>query len=181
MQAAASASLSGSTVFSNSAGYGAGIETSGLLTVTDSAIKANHASMRAAGCGIWTVRSRWCAPRFTASVHEKAAASTVMATMSNYHVNIVSNATGTDGGGIYHDGGTFFVTNATISNNYAAGNGGGIYQNWDDNLVLRNVTLSENQAAGFGGGITMWRVLRCSTMSRWPTTLRRWECTLRRK
>jgi predicted outer membrane repeat protein len=70
-----------------------------------------------------------------------------------YTVNVINNqATGSDGGGIYHTGGTFFVTNATISGNRAKLDGGGIHQNSGDNLVLRNVTISGNQAERFGGG-----------------------------
>jgi hypothetical protein len=72
-------------------------------------------------------------------------------------VNIVGNvATETNGGGLYHGGGTAFVENATISGNRAsdaAGNGGGVHQNSDDNLVMNNVTLVENQAGFLGGGI----------------------------
>ncbi len=155
VQAAASASLSGSSVFSNSAGYGAGIENSGLLTVTDSVINANQALN--VGGGLWNLGGRITLLRTTVqgnSAREGGGINSYGAHVELMDVNVVDNrAAGTDGGGVYHGGGTFFVTNATISNNYAAGNGGGIYQNSDDNLVLRNVTLSENQAAGFGGGI----------------------------
>jgi hypothetical protein len=72
-------------------------------------------------------------------------------------VNIINNVTtGAHGGGIYHGGGTAFITNATISGNHAAGvsaNGGGIYQNSDDNLTLTNVTLANNRAGALGGGL----------------------------
>ena len=70
-------------------------------------------------------------------------------------VNLVDNvATGTHGG-LYHGGGTAFVTNATISGNRASdptANGGGVYQNADDNLVMTNVTLVNNYAGALGGG-----------------------------
>ena len=44
------------------------------------------------------------------------------------------------------------VTGTTISNNTAAGNGGGIY-NGGPNLTVTDCTLSGNTAAA-GGGIT---------------------------
>ena len=80
------------------------------------------------------------------------------------NANIVGNiATSTHGGGIFHGGGTMFVTNATISGNMASGtsaNGGGIYQNSDDNLTLTNVTLMDNQAGLFGAVSTTMAAMR---------------------
>ncbi|HNA90340.1 MAG TPA: S-layer homology domain-containing protein, partial [Anaerolineales bacterium] len=55
------------------------------------------------------------------------------------------------GGGLYHGGGTAFLTNLTISGNQAA-NGGGIYQSSDDNLTLTHATVVNNSASSLGGG-----------------------------
>jgi hypothetical protein len=150
----ASALIQGSTIQSNQAAYGAGLENSGVVTVTDSLLHDNRAEN--VGGGLWNLTGRVVMTRTTVSANrafEGGGINSYGDHVELYAVNVINNqATGSDGGGIYHTGGTFFVTNATISGNRAKLDGGGIHQNSGDNLVLRNVTISGNQAERFGGG-----------------------------
>jgi hypothetical protein len=150
----ASALIQGSTIQSNQAAYGAGLENSGVVTVTDSLLHDNRAEN--VGGGLWNLTGRVVMTRTTVSANrafEGGGINSYGDHVELYTVNVINNqATGSDGGGIYHTGGTFFVTNATISGNRAKLDGGGIHQNSGDNLVLRNVTISGNQAERFGGG-----------------------------
>ena len=69
------------------------------------------------------------------------------------HGNIISNTTGSGGGGGIANGGTLTVTNSTLSGNTASGNGGyggGIFNS--GTLTVTNSTFSGN-AAVVGGGI----------------------------
>ena len=149
-----SALIQGSTLQSNQATYGAGIETSGVVTVTDSLIQDNRAEN--AGGGLWNLNGRVAMTRTTVSgnrAYEGGGINSYGDHVELHDVNVINNqATGSDGGGIYHTSGTIFVTNATISGNAAKQDGGGIHQNSGDNLVLHNVTISNNQAERFGGG-----------------------------
>lgn len=150
----ASALIQGSTIQSNQATYGAGLENSGMVTVTDSLLHDNRAEN--VGGGLWNLNGRVTMTRTTISANralEGGGINSYGDHVELFNVNILNNqATGSDGGGIYHSGGTFFVTNATISGNTAKRDGGGIHQNSGDNLVLHNVTVSRNQAERFGGG-----------------------------
>ena len=68
------------------------------------------------------------------------------------------NAPGTNGGGIYNNGGTLTVSNSTLSGN-AAGSGaggGGIFNNVGM-VTITNSTLSGNSASFGGGGIDNFR------------------------
>ena len=150
----ASALIQGSTIQSNQAAYGAGLENSGVVTVTDSLLHDNRAEN--VGGGLWNLNGQVVMTRTTVSANrafEGGGINSYGDHVELYNVNIINNqATGSDGGGIYHTGGTFFVTNGTISGNTAKRDGGGIHQNSGDNLLLRNVTVSGNQAERFGGG-----------------------------
>jgi predicted outer membrane repeat protein len=155
----ASATLSAVTFYSNTAGYGGGVENSGTLTVTNSLFDNNNVT--GSGGGLWNLNGAARIERSTFSnnfAFEGGGVNSYGTQLEMRDVNLVSNVanalSGTpNGGGLYHAGGTAFITNATIQGNYAANNGGGIYQSSDDNLVLRNVTIAENVATGFGGGL----------------------------
>lgn len=154
----ATVALDAVRLLDNESSYGGGIENSGTLEVTDSLIDGNSAT--GTGGGLWNLGGAVTLERTTVSnntAHEGGGVSTYGAQLGMTDVNIINNtATGTHGGGLYHGGGTAFVTNATISGNRAndpAANGGGVYQNSDDNLTLTNVTLAENEAGFFGGGL----------------------------
>ena len=153
----ATATLNFVTFQGNTGGYGGGLENSGAITINDSLFNLNVVT--GSGGGIWNLGGTVTLNRTTISnnsAYEGGGINTYGADLQITKANIVDNiATGTHGGGIYHGGGTAFITDATISGNQAnaaTANGGGIYQNSDDNLTLTNVTLADNQAGMLGGG-----------------------------
>ena len=155
--AGATAALDNVRVLANDGGHGGGIENSGTLAVTDSLIDGNEVT--GSGGGIWNLGGAVTLDRVTISnntAYEGGGVNSYGLQLTITRANIIDNvAAGSHGGGLYHGGGTAFVTDATISGNRAGdatANGGGIYQNSDDNLTLTNVTLAENQAGALGGG-----------------------------
>lgn len=153
----ATAALDNVRILANEGGYGGGIENSGTLVVAGSLIDGN--TVTGSGGGIWNLGGAVTLERVTVSnntAYEGGGVNTYGSQLTITDANISDNvATGSHGGGLYHSGGTAFVTNATISGNRAtnaAANGGGVYQNADDNLTLTNVTLAQNEAGSLGGG-----------------------------
>jgi CSLREA domain-containing protein len=124
---------------------GGGIYNAGTLTVTDSTISGNSATVSVGvlggddGGGIYN-------------------AGTLTVTGST----ITNNTAGTDSGGFINgDGGgidnhgTFTVTDSTITNNTAGDAGGGIFCNTNlpgVTTTITNSTISGNTAGPFGGG-----------------------------
>lgn len=157
-ESGASANLVAVTFVENTAGYGGGVENSGTLTVTNSLFDDNNVT--GSGGGLWNISGTAIIEKTTFSgnfAYEGGGVNSYGAVLEMRDVNLVSNyangLSGTpNGGGLYHAGGTAFITNATIQGNYAANNGGGIYQASDDNLTLTNVTIAGNVATGLGGG-----------------------------
>ena len=142
----------------NGGGHGGGVENSGTVTITDSLFDGN--SVTGSGGGLWNLSGTARLERTTVRnnrAYEGGGVNSYGSLVELVDVNLVGNvATGSHGGGLYHGAGVVYVTNATISGNRAsdaAGNGGGVYQNSDDNLVLTNVTLANNQAGSLGGGL----------------------------
>ncbi|MFZ2486659.1 MAG: choice-of-anchor Q domain-containing protein [Anaerolineae bacterium] len=151
------AALNGATLLANRGGYGGGLENSGVVTVTQSLLDGNIVT--GSGGGLWNLGGYVVMKQTTVRnnrAYEGGGINSYGNAVELTDINITDNvATGSHGGGIYHGAGTLFVTNATISGNRAndsAGNGGGVYQNSNDNLVLTNITLANNWAGGFGGG-----------------------------
>lgn len=154
----ATAVLDAVTLRGNGGGYGGGVENSGALTLTNSLVEANVVT--GSGGGLWNISGTAVVQRTTFTGNtaaEGGGVNTYGSALEMRDVNLIGNvANGTHGGGLYHSGGTVFITNATISGNRASaanGNGGGIYQSADDNLTLTNVTLVDNQAGQLGGGL----------------------------
>lgn len=155
----AKAQLTAVTLVENTANHGGGVENSGALTVTHSLFESNNAV--GSGGGLWNLGGTAVIETSTFTdnfAYEGGGVNTYGVSLEMRDVNLVSNyANGLGGtphgGGLYHAGGTVFITNATIQGNYAASNGGGIYQASDDNLVLTNVTIAGNVATGLGGGL----------------------------
>lgn len=155
----ASAQLTAVTFTENTANHGGGVENSGALTVTHSLFESNNAV--GSGGGLWNLGGTAVIEASTFAdnfAYEGGGVNTYGVSLEMRDVNLVSNYAngfgGTPhGGGLYHAGGTVFITNATIQGNYAASNGGGIYQASDDNLALTNVTIAGNVATGLGGGL----------------------------
>ena len=152
-----SAIIANTRLIDNEGGHGGGLENSGNVTISHSLIAGN--SVTGSGGGLWNLGGAISLTRTTVrnnTAFEGGGVNSYGRAVEMNEVNVVGNvATGTHGGGIYHGGGTLFIADATISGNMAdaaAANGGGIYQNSDDNLTLTNVTLAENTAGNFGGG-----------------------------
>ena len=119
--------LSSSTVSDNSAWYGAGIDNSALLTVTDTVISGNTAETIYGG-GLFN------ANEFVLN-----------------NVEITGNsAPNDDGGGIWSTGAAT-INNSTISGN-GANNGGGIY-NSAGPMTITATTITDNTSTSRGGGI----------------------------
>jgi len=76
-------------------------------------------------------------------------------TISNSVVtgNSVTQKDYSSGGGLSSVHGNITLENSTVSNNYAAKNGGGIYCKLDGTITLTNSTVSGNNAYNAGGGI----------------------------
>lgn len=155
--AGATATLENVRILANDGGHGGGIENIGTLAVTDSLIDGNEVT--GSGGGLWNLGGAVTLERVTVSnntAYEGGGVNSYGAQLTIIQANITDNvAAGSHGGGLYHGGGTAFVTDATISGNRAGdatANGGGIYQNSDDNLTLTSVTLAENEAGALGGG-----------------------------
>ncbi|MCB9136118.1 MAG: hypothetical protein H6636_11870 [Anaerolineales bacterium] len=155
----ANATLNAVTFDANSAGYGGGIENSGALTITHSLLDNNVVT--GSGGGLWNIGGNALLTQTTISnnfAYEGGGISTYGISLEMRDVNIISNYANSaspgavNGGGLHHIAGTVFITNATISGNFAQDNGGGIYQASDDNLTLTNVTVANNVVTGLGGG-----------------------------
>jgi len=154
----ASAIIVNTRLVDNGGNHGGGLENSGTVAITHSVIEGN--SVTGSGGGVWNLNGVVSLTQTTVrnnTAYEGGGINSYGSHVEMDGVNIAGNvATGTHGGGIYHGGGTLFIDNATISGNMAsatAANGGGIYQNSDDNLTMTNVTLAENTAGNFGGGL----------------------------
>ncbi len=154
----ASAIIVNTRLVDNEGNHGGGLENSGTVAITHSVIEGN--SVTGSGGGVWNLNGVVSLTQTTVrnnTAYEGGGINSYGSRVEMDGVNIAGNvATGTHGGGIYHGGGTLFIDNATISGNMAsatAANGGGIYQNSDDNLTMTNVTLAENTAGNFGGGL----------------------------
>lgn len=149
----ASATISASTVISNAANYGAGIESFGTLTVTDSTITQNKAVND--GGGVWNVSGIATLTNDTVSFNSGSQGGGI----SNYDTLVLTNSTinnntSTASGGGVLSSGNATLTSSTINNNISTDNGGGIFSG--GTITLRNVTLSANQATGsgkLGGGL----------------------------
>jgi len=122
------AALQNLTITGGLATTGGGISNSGLLTLTNSTIKGNEATLSGGG------------------IYNNSLSSTLFISQST----ISDNEAGF-GGGISNNGGTATMQNSTLSDNIASNNGGGIINN-TGNMTLQSSTLSGNSAAN-GGGI----------------------------
>ena len=67
---------------------------------------------------------------------------------------LIANNTASDGGGVFNQGGSMTVVNSTISGNVSSNIGGGV-RNHSGTLTLTNVTITNNRSnVGSGGGIS---------------------------
>ncbi len=145
---------------------GGGILTEGTLTVTNSTISGNTATVSGGGIcvllGTLTVNSSIIAGNNATSgggIYNLSGLTLDNSTVSgNRTRGGVANSSGGDGGGIYNNAGaSAFLNNSTINNNITGdgagplhgGRGGGIFS--DSSLVLNQTTVSGNQTGGPNG------------------------------
>ncbi|MCB8989149.1 MAG: CSLREA domain-containing protein [Ardenticatenaceae bacterium] len=125
-------SINNSVVVSNTAaggfpnGRGGGIWSSGLITLTFTAVTDNNAARD--GGGLYNTGSMW-----------------LVAT------NLIENTADLNGGGAYNSAGDLHLVNATVSGNETLFSGGGI--NNRGSLSLHNSNISGNTADLSGGGL----------------------------
>ena len=145
-QSGATLTISNSKIDSNYAGYGGGIYSDSMLTITDSVVSNNAVFIYTGGF---------------ANLGDGGGVNT-RGTSAIVNSNIVFNRANRNGGGIVN-GGLLTITNSNLTDNSAGpteGTGGGI---WNGGAaVISNSTLSYNQAnashdgrpLGSGGGIS---------------------------
>lgn len=150
--------LIAATLYSNTAGYGGAIESTGVLTVVDSLIDSNVAANT--GGGIWLLSGKTYLLRTTISNNRSFDG----AGLSNYSsspgstllrdVTFSGNVAGSFGGGIYNSG-LLTLINVTLSGNTATATpskgGGGIYAN--GGITSLNYVTAAGNAGSFAGGI----------------------------
>jgi CSLREA domain-containing protein len=157
----ATAQITTSEISNNSAintkGFGGGIYNLASLTITDSKVNGNTATMN--GGGIFTTSTGGPILRLERSRVEGNSAALdgggVMV-QSTFVVlvatTIAGNSSGRDGGGLWLlDIQSATIDSSTINNNTAARDGGGVLAR--GSATFNNSTLSQNYAKGDGGGI----------------------------
>ncbi|KPL90321.1 right-handed parallel beta-helix repeat-containing protein [Herpetosiphon geysericola] len=132
---------------------GAGIYNNGVLTVTNSLLASNRASMGAAifttGSGNRTSVTNSTIISNTASFGAGFELNNSVLTINNS--SIIANQA-LEGGGIDTLGGTLVVANSTIAHNHASNRGGGVYIfGGSTNARLTNTTIVSNSSPSIGG------------------------------
>ena len=113
---------------------GGAIVNRGVLTVTDSTLAGNHATI--GGGAIFN--------------HQSATLSLTNCTLS---ANSAFGNFGDDGGAIYnYVSANATLTNCTVSGNYASYGGGGILNNVFATLTLTSCTIADNSVTDYAGG-----------------------------
>jgi uncharacterized repeat protein (TIGR01451 family) len=155
--------VTNSIVISNTASTnGGGIQNVNIIKLTNSTVRNNKA-LNGDGGGIYNSEvltqsltfGRWPLS-YLLNTRQKLqplalnSEHTIELTVLNSTLS--NNFTANNGGGVYNDQGTVKVTKSTLSSNQANNNGGGIY-NQQGSLTVTNSTLSGNQASLNGGGL----------------------------
>jgi CSLREA domain-containing protein len=144
------ATLINSTLSGNSSAYGAGISNGNILTIQDSTISDNTATVTGGG-----IDNYGTLLLTSSTLVENRAGSGggithwVMGTLNIINCTLSRNSA--DRGGGIENGGPLEIMNSTLSGNSAANNGGGIQNT--GTLTITNSTLAYNSAGLEGGGI----------------------------
>jgi hypothetical protein len=147
--------ISGVTIQNGSADWGGGIVNGGRLTLTDTVIAGNTATVNGGGIvngGTLTLA--------TSQVMNNAAgggcggiANTDTAILTISASTVSGNNATFGGGGICNNDGTLTVTDSTLSGN-SSGDGGGIYNGgFGGAVIVKNSTISGNYAVDEGGAM----------------------------
>lgn len=143
-----------------SEGNGGAVVSSGRLTIVDSSVVGNAASISGGGIanfggaatqppGAMTLVATTVSEN-ESTVDGGGVLNTGMLTVVNSTISGNTAPAGNGGGGLRNTG-SATVTSSTVSGNLAASDGGGIVNS--NVLVLENSTVSGNEASGNGGGI----------------------------
>ena len=174
--------IESSTIEQNSAGSGGGVDVGGNVTVTNSTIIGNSATLSGGGVGVtftgtFTVSSSTFSGNFaggnggaidSAGILSLLHSDTITGnsasgagggldiepggTATAYYSTLSGNSA-TTGGGIDNNG-SLSLAISTIESNTAGGSGGGVGNEYGGTLTLTNSTLIGNQAGGSGGGLS---------------------------
>ncbi|NET37021.1 MAG: CHAT domain-containing protein [Cyanothece sp. SIO1E1] len=139
------------TIRDGQADNGGGINNAADLTITNSTLSNNTASMNGGGIinsGTLTITNSTFSNN-VAGNDGGGIENTNMLTVNDS--SFINNTGGVDGGGIENSG-TLIVTNSTFANNNAIANDGGGIDN-DSILTVSNSTFTNNTAGTAGGGI----------------------------
>jgi hypothetical protein len=146
------ATVSGCTLSGNSAlGGDSAIYNVGTLTVNSNSAVSGNASIGIANyLGTAAVTSSTVSDNSGQGLYNFGGSSTLMVSDS-----LLTGNSGPDGGGVYNGGGTASISHCTLSDNFAYGEGGGIYATGGTNsgtLTVSDSILSGNSARDGGGG-----------------------------
>ena len=141
------AEIDGLTITGGSlVGNGGGISSGATLTISNCAISGNSITadgVQYSGAGIYNVGTM-----------------TIVNSTVNNNQALMGFLPPFGGGGISNDGGTLTIQNTTISENTAAGYGGGVYN--VGSLTAINSTIRGNTASGGGGIFGGATIINCT-------------------
>jgi len=150
---AASLNLTDSTVGHNSAANGGGIFDDGNAALTGSTIRDNIASDSGGGVLVDTgARADIADTSVWSNSANWGGGVYTRGALTVSDSSVTNNGASGDGGGIYAQDGAATLTDSTISGNSAATGGGGGIELWAASLTVNRCTLSGN-SADIGGGI----------------------------
>lgn len=146
-------SLSGGTMYDNSAKYGAGIYHEAEFRMSGGTVRSNHSGNSGGGIyakGKLSMTGGEISANTAATYGGGAILKTVGGSVSRG--SIKGNSASANGGGLQIDG-TVSLSNASVSSNSASGKGGGISVSSSGTCNLSSGNVSGNTAKAGGGGI----------------------------
>lgn len=146
-------SLSGGTMYDNSAKYGAGIYHEAEFRMSGGTVRSNHSGNSGGGIyakGKLSMTGGEISANTAATYGGGAILKTAGGSVSGG--SIKGNSASANGGGLQIDG-TVSLSNASVSSNSASGKGGGISVSSSGTCNLSSGNVSGNTAKAGGGGI----------------------------
>jgi len=157
LDAGSDATISGTTFASNLAtGDGGAIHlVTSTLTVSDSTLSENRVGRHGGAIGAEsgsTVTINDSTIENGSAGNDGGAIYTDDGTIT-IEGSTLSGNNAANGGGVYNFAGTLSLTDSTVAGNVASASGGGLYADFDADLILLRVTVSGNASGGAAGGI----------------------------
>jgi hypothetical protein len=138
--------ISGLTIANGNTTLGGGIHNSGSLTLTNTALSGNVATLN--GGGVYNLGPALNITSSTLSGNSTAVDGNGGALYNNGAATLtnatLSGNSATLGGGIYFQLGSLTLTNGTLAGNSATLNGGGLYKYSSDPVNLKNTLIAQN-------------------------------------